>query len=148
MDDGGIQRDERRSRRGIAYPSRLMRRGEARWLMDVSGRAEPVELATTAAQRLRGMLFRDPDEVAMLLVPCRDIHTFGMQHSLDVAFVAKDGGVLEVHREVGVRKRLKNRRASMVVERFARTGDWLRVGDVIRLGAPGKDALRGEGAGR
>lgn len=114
-------------------------------MMDVSGEAEPIELASTATQRLRGMLFRDPDEVTRLLVPCRDIHTFGMRHPLDVAFVAKDGDVLEVHRAVGVRKRLKNRRASMVVERFSRSGDWLRVGDVIRLGAAQQDAPSAKG---
>lgn len=106
----------------------------------MSGQAEPIELATTAAQRLRGMLFRDPDGVTRLLVPCRDVHTFGMQHPLDVAFISKDGGVLEVHRKVGVRRRLKNGRASMVVERFSREGDWLHVGDVIRLGASPRGA--------
>lgn len=108
--------------------------------MDVSGTAEPLELATTMPQRLRGMLFRDPDEVTRLLVPCRDIHTFGMRHPLDVAFIAKDGDVLEVHRNVGTRKRLKNDAASMVAERFSREGEWLHVGDMIRLGSPDPSA--------
>lgn len=88
------------------------------------------------------MLFRDPDEVTRLLVPCRDIHTFGMRHPLDIAFIAKDGDVIEVHRSVGVRRRLKNMRASMVAERFSRDGDWLCVGDVIKLGCPNGKGLR------
>ncbi|WP_165252740.1 DUF192 domain-containing protein [Adlercreutzia sp. ZJ304] len=104
--------------------------------MDVSGEAQPIELASTTTQRLRGMLFRDPDEVTRLLVPCHDVHTFGMRHPLDIAFITKDGGVLEVYRGVGVRKRLKNKHASMVAERFSRDGDWLCVGDVIKLGTP------------
>lgn len=133
---------------GLAYPSRLTRDGApGSWLMDVSGRPEPIELATTATQRLRGLLFRDPDEVTRILVPCRDIHTFGMRHPLDIAFIAKDGDVLEVHRNVGVRKRLKNRRASMVAERFSRAGEWLRVGDVIHLGSGRMTECAGGGAG-
>lgn len=83
------------------------------------------------------MLFRDPDEVTRLLVPCCDVHTFGMRHPLDVAFIAKDGDVLEVHRNVGVRRRLRNRGASMVAERFSRDGDWLCAGDTVRLGSCG-----------
>ncbi len=104
--------------------------------MDVSGDAEPIEMATSAGSRLRGMLFRDPDDITRLLVPCRDIHTFGMRYPLDIAFISKDGCVLEVHRNVEGRRRIKRKEASMVAERFSREGDWLKAGDVIRLGVP------------
>lgn len=103
--------------------------------MDLCGSVESLELATTAPQRIRGMLFRDPDDVTRLLVPCHDVHTFGMQHPLDIAFINQDGNVLEVHRSVGCRKRLRNPNASMVAERFSKSGSWLKKGDVIKLGS-------------
>lgn len=106
------------------------------WLMDISGDVEPIEMATSASSRLRGMLFRDPDDITRLLVPCRDIHTFGMRYPLDVAFISKDGRVLEVHRNVEGRRRIKRKGAAMVAERFSKRGEWLQAGDVIRLGVP------------
>ena len=58
-------------------------------------------LATSAAHRARGLLCADPNGDAMLLVPCHDIHTVGMGHRLDVAFVDRAGQVIEAHRAVG-----------------------------------------------
>lgn len=141
-----MRRDERNVLHGFAYTTKLNRvegrrmssggRVERRadWLMDVTGRADRLEFASSITQRLRGMLFRDPDDVTRILVPCRDVHTFGMQHPLDIAFISKEGDVLEVHRDVSHRRRLKNPRAAMVAERFSREGDWLKAGDIIRLG--------------
>lgn len=111
-------------------------RGRARWTMDVCGDVESLELATTARDRLRGMLFRDPDEVTRLLIPCHDIHTFGMRYPLDVAFISKSGEVLEVHRNVATMRRIRHKDASLVAERFSRNGDWLKEGDVIHIGVP------------
>lgn len=108
---------------------------ECKWVIDVSGKAEALELATSTRARLRGMLFRDPDEVTRLLVPCHDIHTFGMHHPLDIAFISREGNVLEVHRNVFGRRRIKRKEASMVAERFSRDGEWLKAGDTVRLGA-------------
>lgn len=102
--------------------------------MDICGDVESLEIASTTTSRLRGMLFRDPDEVTRLLVPCHDVHTFGMRYPLDIAFISKHGDVLEVHRNVCSMKRLKSKGASMVAERFSRKGEWLKQGDVIRLG--------------
>ena len=104
--------------------------------MEISGVAESIEVATDVSSRLRGMLFRDPDDITRILVPCHDIHTFGMKYPLDVAFISKDGSVLEVHRNVEGRRRIRRKEASMVAERFSRKGDWLKAGDVIRLGVP------------
>lgn len=105
-----------------------------KWILDVSGDVETIEFATTIGKRMRGMLFRDPDEVTRVLVPCHDVHTFGMNYPLDIAFIDESGTVLEVHKNVGVRRRIRNSRAAMVAERFSKEGDWLNVGDTIRLG--------------
>lgn len=116
--------------------------GKGHWVMDISGDAEALELATSTRARLRGMLFRDPDEITRLLVPCHDIHTFGMHHPLDIAFISREGCVLEVHRNVSGRRRIRRKEASMVAERFSRSGDWLQAGDVVRLGTAGRGSER------
>lgn len=103
--------------------------------MSLNGHVERFEISATVSERMRGMLFRKPDGVTRLLVPCQDVHTFGMRHPLDVAFISKEGAVLEVHRNVRARRRIKRKGASMVAERFAKPGDWLEAGDRIRLGA-------------
>lgn len=123
----------------LAYPARFDQESrtpqQRRWVMSLNGRIERFEISASVPDRMRGMLFREPDEVTRLLVPCHDIHTFGMRYPLDVAFISKEGDVLEVHRNVSARKRLKRKGASMVAERFSQSGDWLKAGDKIRLGA-------------
>lgn len=107
----------------------------SRWVMEVCGKVERLEFAATAKDRLRGMLFRDPDNVTRILIPCHDVHTYGMKYPIDIAFISREGNVLEVHRNVSTRKRLKRRDASLVAERFSREGEWLKEGDVIRVGS-------------
>lgn len=108
--------------------------GGSKWTIDICGDVESLELATTACERLRGLLFTDPDDITRLLIPCRDVHTFGMRYPLDIAFISRDGKVLEVHRNVSTMRRMRHRKASLVAERFSRTGEWLKKGDVIRIG--------------
>lgn len=104
--------------------------------MRLYGRIERFEISSSMTARLRGMLFREPDDVTRLLVPCHDIHTFGMRYPLDIAFISKTGDVLEVHRNVDAKRRIRRKGASMVAERFSKRGDWLKAGDKIRLGMP------------
>ena len=53
-----------------------------------------MELATTRAARRRGLSGRDGIEGALVLRPCRQVHTIGMRFPIDVAFCARDGRVL------------------------------------------------------
>ena len=50
--------------------------------------------------RLRGLLCRPPPgpRSGILLAPCAAVHTFGMRHAIDVAFVSADGKVMEMRR--------------------------------------------------
>lgn len=100
------------------------------------GEAAPLKFAVSLASRARGLLGTLPDGDALLLAPCNDVHTLGMRHSLDIAFVDQSGLVLEVHKNVGPRRRLRNRKAVAVLERFS-SGDvsWLEPGE--RLGVVG-----------
>lgn len=144
-----MRRNERHVLHGFAYTTRLNRaqgnrdrsrpHRKADWIMNVTGQVDKLEFASSVAQRMRGMLFRDPDDVVRILVPCHDVHTFGMRYPLDIAFISKEGDVLEVHREVSRMHRLKNAHAAMVAERFAKDGEWLQAGDVIRLGVLGDE---------
>lgn len=74
-----------------------------------------------------------PGEGMLLLVPCGDVHTVGMRRRLDIAFVDGEGRVIESHRDVGPMRRLRNRRAAAVIERFSScSSPWFAKGD--RLG--------------
>ncbi len=62
--------------------------------------------------RARGLLGRDGIDGVMVLRPCRNVHTFGMRFSIDVAFCDRDGRVLRTCT-------LRRRRISPVVLRAA-----------------------------
>lgn len=91
-------------------------------------------LAATPARRLAGLLCRSAGEGPLLLLPCRDVHTAGMRRAIDVAFVDQAGTVLEAHRNVGALRRLRNRKAAAVIERYATcTAPWFAPGDRVGL---------------
>jgi uncharacterized membrane protein (UPF0127 family) len=51
--------------------------------------AEKAAVAETPAARTRGLLKTDslPDGAGLLIVPCRQVHTFRMRYPIDVIFV-------------------------------------------------------------
>jgi uncharacterized membrane protein (UPF0127 family) len=93
------------------------------------------EIADARSARRRGLLGRDHLEGALVLSPCRWVHTIGMRFPIDLAFLDDDGVVvktMQMHRHrIGV----PVWRASVVIEAeagaFARWG--LRVGDVLEV---------------
>ena len=91
-----------------------------------------IEIACTLRSRLLGLFGRPGFQGTLLLVPCHDIHTFGMSRALDVAFVAADGTVLEAHRNVEPCHRLKNREAAATLERYAVADPWFMPGSRIQ----------------
>lgn len=91
-----------------------------------------VEIACSMRSRLMGLYGRGSFDGALLLVPCNDVHTFGMRRPIDVAFVAADGVVLESHRSVAPNCRLRNRRAAATIERFSSADPWYEPGDLLR----------------
>ena len=96
--------------------------------------ALPLNLAVSIPQRTRGLLFEEPSGTMLLLAPCNDVHTVGMRHRIDVAFVDGGGRVIEAHRDVGPRRRLRNRRAVAVLERFSTCDTpWLRPGEQLGI---------------
>ena len=90
-----------------------------------------LEIACTMRGRLRGLLGRPDFDGVLMLVPCHDIHTFGMRRPIDVAFMAADCVIVESHRTVEPRRRLKNRAAVATLERFACEDPWFASGERI-----------------
>ena len=93
------------------------------------------DLATDRATRTKGLVGRDHLEGALVLQPCRWIHTIGMRFPLDVAYLDADGVVVKTLRMKRRRLGIPVWHARVVVEAeagaFARWG--LRVGDVLEI---------------
>ncbi|HUF98405.1 MAG TPA: DUF192 domain-containing protein [Ilumatobacter sp.] len=106
------------------------------WLVTEDARVlASAEVADSRATRRRGLLGRDHLDGAIVLSPCRWVHTIGMQFPIDVAFLDQDGVVVKTmqmrQRRIGV----PVWHARLIVEAeagaFARWG--LRVGDVVSV---------------
>lgn len=105
------------------------------WLV-VEGRVlASADVAVGRSSRTRGLLGRDGLEGAMVLRPCRWIHTFGMRFALDVAYLDAEGAVLKTLRMRPGRLGIPVWHARTVIEAEAGAfGRWgLRVGDVIEI---------------
>jgi uncharacterized membrane protein (UPF0127 family) len=105
------------------------------WLVrdgDVLGTAE---VAGSANSRRRGLLGRDGHEGALVLRPCRHVHTVGMRFAIDVAFCDADGVVVRTMTLAPWRLSPYVRRAAFAVEAEAGAFDrWrLRIGDRLEL---------------
>ena len=88
-----------------------------------------LSMATSVMGRARGLLFTDASERTLLLLPCNDIHTVGMRKPIDVAFVDTNGLVIASSRKLGSMRRLRNKDAVAVIERFANNDPWFELGD-------------------
>ena len=92
----------------------------------------PLLIAARFRRKAKGLLFSPEHAGALLLAPCNDVHTAGMRHRLDIAFVDAQGLVLEAHRDVEPCRRLRNKSAEAVVERFSSCATpWFTAGDRV-----------------
>ena len=96
----------------------------------------PAEVAAGRRGRRDGLLGRDGIDGVFVLEPCRQVHTFGMRFTIDVAFCAADGRILHVVPE------MRPGRVSRIVWRARRAlegeggvfAGWnLRPGDVLTI---------------
>jgi uncharacterized membrane protein (UPF0127 family) len=106
------------------------------WLVTDDDRVlASAEVADARAARRRGLLGRGGIEGAIVLRPCRWVHTLGMRFPVDVAFLDADGVVIKTMHMNRHRMGVPVWRARCVVEAeagaFARWG--LRVGDVLEV---------------
>lgn len=105
------------------------------WLVSDGRVLASAELAHDRKSRARGVLGRHHLDGALVLQPCRWVHTLGVRFPLDIAYVDADGIVLKTVRMHRHRVGLPVLRARWVVEAtegaFGRWG--LHVGDVIEI---------------
>ena len=108
--------------------------------------ADSVELATTSAERRKGLLGRDAmtPGSALVITRCNAVHTFWMRFPIDVAFVDSAGIVKKVVEDLAPWRMAGALFASTVIEFPAGTlkDGVLRVGDRVYLtGEPGRRPL-------
>jgi uncharacterized membrane protein (UPF0127 family) len=105
------------------------------WLLRDGEVLASLEVPGSRRARSRGLLGRDGVDGALLLRPCRSVHTIGMRFPIDVAFCDDE---LRVIRVVTMRRHRLSRlvwRSRAVIEAeagaFARWG--LRPGDQLEV---------------
>ncbi len=105
------------------------------WLVSEERVLASAEIAQQRCDRRRGLLGRDHFEGALILQPCRWVHTVGMRFSVDVAYLDDEGRVVKTVHMQRNRVGIPAWQASTVLEAeagaFARWG--LRVGDIIEI---------------
>lgn len=69
-------------------------------VQDASNVALPLRLAVSYPERLLGLFSRGDPHKALLLFPCNSVHTFFMPRAIHIAFLDREGCVLESYRDV------------------------------------------------
>ena len=67
------------------------------WLVREGDVLAAAEVAVTRRDRRRGLRGRTDLDGALLLRPCRNLHTAGVRFAIDVAFCDRDGIVISMH---------------------------------------------------
>jgi uncharacterized membrane protein (UPF0127 family) len=105
------------------------------WLLRDGEVLASAEVAADRSARRRGLLGRDSLDGALVLRPCRQVHTLGMRFPIDVVWCDRTGRVLRISRLRSRRVSLPVLRSKFVVEaEVGATDRWeLRVGDVLEV---------------
>ena len=105
------------------------------WLVCDATVLASAEVAATRRERRHGLLGRDSIEGALVIAPCRWIHTIGMKFPIDVAYLDPDGVVVKTIQMQRYRMGIPVWNARSVIEAEAGAfGRWgLRVGDQIEI---------------
>ena len=103
------------------------------WLLRDGEVLASLEVASSRRARRRGLLGRDGIDGALLLRPCRSVHTVGMRFPIDVAYCDAHMTVLKVARMGRFRMGVPVPRSHCVIEAEAGTfARWrLRPGDQL-----------------
>lgn len=112
--------------------------GRPMWLLRQGEVLAALEVASTTAQRVRGLLGVSSYEGALFLPHTRAVHTMGMRFPIDVAFVDRDLRVVDIVCMAPWRLTRPRLRCRGVIEAEAGAFErWrLRPGDQLELDAP------------
>ena len=105
------------------------------WLVRDGDVLASAEIADGAGARRKGLLGRDRLDGALVLRPCRQVHTVGMRMAIDVAYCDATGWVLRTRSLPPWRVSRPVWRSAFVVEAEAGAFDrWgLRAGDRLEV---------------
>jgi len=105
------------------------------WLVCGGQVLASAERANSRGARARGLLGRDGIGGALVLAPCRSVHTLGMRFAIDVAYLDANGIVIKVAHMHRNRIGLPVWKAKTVVEAEAGAFDrWgLQLGQQVEL---------------
>jgi hypothetical protein len=105
------------------------------WLVRDGDVLAAAEIAATRRARRRGLLGRTTVDGALVLRPCRSVHTISMKLTIDVAFCDRNGTVLRTMTLPPWRVSPIVWRSAFVIEAADGAFDrWkLRPGDVIEI---------------
>ena len=104
---------------------------ERMWLEGADA-SHAVRVLATPWERMRGLLGRGRNTLPVVLEPCASVHTLGMRHALDLAFLAEDGTVVAAERDVPPGRLRSCRGAFAVLERPASNEVWPHAGERVR----------------
>ncbi|MCL2379228.1 MAG: DUF192 domain-containing protein [Coriobacteriia bacterium] len=94
-----------------------------------------VKTVTSYYGRMKGLLGTRQHQLnfdVLHLIPCKGVHTFGMQYALDLAFLNRQGQVIALYRNVVPNRVCQSPpKTHSVLERPASKNAWLLVGDHI-----------------
>ncbi|HYN31866.1 MAG TPA: DUF192 domain-containing protein [Ilumatobacteraceae bacterium] len=112
------------------------------WLVCEARVLASAEVADSRRARRRGLMGRESIEGALVIEPCRWIHTIGMKFPIDVAYLDRDGIVVKTIKMQKFRMGIPVWSARSVIEAEAGAfGRWgLRVGDEIEVRVGDADA--------
>ncbi len=105
------------------------------WLLRDEQVLAAAEVAESRSDRMRGLLGRNGIEGALVLRPCRSVHTIGMRFPIDVAFCTSDMRVLRtVHLRPNRVTRPSVRGCCVIEAEFGAFERWnLQPGDVLEI---------------
>jgi uncharacterized protein len=105
------------------------------WLVRDGTVLASAQVATTRRERRRGLLGRERIDGALVLRPCRQVHTVAMRAPIDVVWCTADGRVLRTTtlRPWRVSRAVWNARVVIEAEAGAVSRWGLQRGDVIEI---------------
>ncbi len=105
------------------------------WLVSDARVLASAKLASSRRTRRRGLIGVQSIDEALVLQPCRWIHTFGVLHALDIAYLDQQGVVLHIQHIKPKRIGMPLWKAATVIEATRGSLErWnLNIGDLVEV---------------
>lgn len=95
---------------------------------------EKTVIASNMFKRMKGLMFKKDIDYAMVIKPCKSVHTFFMKMPIDVIFVSSQNVVLDVIRDMKPNRISPTYwKASYVIEVKSGNANKTQPGDILRF---------------